>query len=183
MSEALGSQGPQEAPFWKRPIVVVSALLVLAVVLVGGSLITSRGGLFGKRASSSAIAQFKPGDPNVVALKGEPLAQIGTPPRQTRAEIKLTKDLGKPTFTIEFQPYGLSTNGTAVIRIDKVTAEGGSKLAPQFAKALMGQNMLVTVSLDSAGVLKVGGAYTGELRLVKKGEVTTFVLAGAQRGE
>jgi hypothetical protein len=164
-------------------MVVIVAVAVLALVLVGGSILTSRGGLFGKRPAVSAGPQFKTGDPNVLAAKGDPLAQIATPPRQTRTEIKLTKDLGKPTFAVEFQPYGLATNGTAVIRIDKATAQGGSKLAPQFAQTLTGQNMLVSVALNSAGVLKAGGAYTGQLQLVQKGEVTTFAVTEVKRGQ
>jgi hypothetical protein len=167
-----------QAPLWKRPIVVVAAIALLAIVLVGGSIVTNKRGLLRSRSASvSAADQVKTGDPNVVAAPGQPLMRVVTPPKQTRTEIRLTKDLGKPVFLVEFQPYGLASGGTAVIQVTKASARGGNQLASKFAQALPGQNFRVAVELGSLPVLKDGGRYAGTLSLVEAEGVSSFKIA------
>lgn len=168
---------PETVPFWKRPVGIVLGVVVLAAVLLGGSLITSRGLISGRPSGSAETLQFKTGDPNAVAASGERLLQVSEPPAHTRIEIKLSKDLGKPVFAVKFRPYGLSSNGTAVIRLDGAAAIGGSQLAEQFAKSLVNQNLRATLALGSVAQLKTGGAYAGQLRLVEKGDVSTFEIS------
>ena len=177
-TQSSGVEASVQAPIWKRPVVIVSAVALVAVVLVGGSLITGKGGLFRSRpAAVSAADQIKSGDPNVVAPTGQPLLRVVTPPQQTRTEIRLTKDLGKPVFLVEFQPYGLTSGGSAVIQITKANAQGGNPLAPKFAQTLPGQNFKVALELGSLAVLKTGGSYSGTFSLVEKDGVTSFRIA------
>jgi hypothetical protein len=170
---------PETVPFWKRPVGIVLGVVFLVAILLGGSLVTSRGLIFGRSPVSADTPQFKTGDPNAVAAPGERLLQVSQPPTHTRTEIKLSKDLGKPVFAVKFQPYGLSSNGTAVIRIVDAVAHGGNQLAEQFAHSLVNQNLRATVALDSVAQLKAGGTYSGQLALVSKGGPSTFELSNA----
>jgi hypothetical protein len=170
-------------PGGNRRIIVISAIAVAVVVLLGGSYLTMRGGrLFGGGSpSSSSELQVKTGDPNVVAAPGEKLRRVLTPPRQTRTEIRLSKDLGRPVFSVEFQPYGLAQNGTAVVRITKASSQGGTAYAAPFAKTLMGQNVQVSLALDSRAVLQSGGVFSGSFTLVDHSGIDSFAISGVKR--
>lgn len=168
---------PETVPFWKRPVGIVLGVVVAAAVLLGGSLVTSRGLIPGRSSVGVEPPQFRTGDPNAVAAPGEQLLQVSEPPMHTRVQIKLSKDLGEPVFAVKFRPYGLSSNGTTVIRLDGAAAVGGSPLAEQFAKSLVNQNIKATLALDSVAELKAGGAYTGQLKLVEKDDVSTFEIS------
>jgi hypothetical protein len=171
-------------PWWRRNTTIVVGLVLLVAVLLGGSLYTSRGGLFGhKSTTGSARLQVKTGDPNRLASRGEKLLMVTNPPNLTRRDIHLTKDLGKPTFLIEFQPYGLAQNRTAVIRIKSAKAQGGNQLAQGFAQALTGQNMQVTVDVGSVSALASGGSYSGEIRLVDRDGTDSFALSAVKHAD
>ena len=172
---------PTQQAFWRRPAVIVAALAVVAILLVGGSLYTSRGhGSKRTRTASASALRVKTGDPNAVAATGQKLAEVLTPPNDTHTQIRLTKDLGKPVFVVRFEPYGLAAGNTAVIRIDDAKASGGTTLAPEFAQALRGQNLQAAVALDSAALLKTGGTYEGKLTLVDAGEAKSFAIASVR---
>lgn len=166
-----------------RTVFVVAAIVAVVAILLGGSYITAKGSrLFGGRGSSTASeTQVKSGDPNVLAAPGQKLLRIVTPPSQTRTEIKLAKDLGNPVFRVEFHPYGLASNGTVVIRVTKVSAQGGNRLAAPFAQALAGQNLQASVALDSRAVLKTGGLYSGNVTLVDDSGADSFAVGGVKQ--
>jgi hypothetical protein len=124
---------------------------------------------------------LKSGDPNLVAPTNKKLQMISKPPDQTRINIHLSKDLGRPVFVIEFEPFGLTADGGAVISLFAVTAQGGSSLAAQFAKDLVSQNVKVQVAPDSVAALKTGGSYSGVLSLVERAGVTSFEIAEVKR--
>ena len=117
----------------------------------------------------------------MVAASGEKLARVVSPPTQTRTQIRLSKDLGAPVFVVSFQPYGLARNGTAVIRVTKASAEGGTRLAASFAQALAGQNLQVSVATDSKAILDSGGTYTGRVTLVGDSGVDSFAISAVKR--
>jgi hypothetical protein len=179
-----GGKAPQsqgtDKPWWQATPAIAAAVVLLGVVLVAGSVYTSRGGLFGQRngsARSSSDLPAKTGDPNKVADKGEQLLRVVDPPNRTRVVIHLSKDLGKAVYRVQFQPYGLARNRTAVILIDKATVEQGNQLAEQFGQALTGQNMQVSLDGDAASTLKRGGKYSGRLALVDRKGATSFALS------
>jgi hypothetical protein len=153
--------------------------LVIAVgtVLVAGSVITSRGLQFGRTVESAESPGFRSGDPNMVAAVGERLERVDEPPTHTRTEIALSKDLGNPKFAIKFQPYGISSGGTAVIRVSDAVAQGGNKLAEEFARTLARQNLKVTIALSSASAMKTGGTYSAQLTLLEKNGVSRFEIS------
>jgi len=84
-------------------------------------------------------------------------------------------------FVVEFQPYGLADGATAVVKLKKVTAEGGTALAADFAKSLVGQNLLASLSRQNLGALKAGGTYSGRLALKKDGAASSFSLTEVRR--
>jgi hypothetical protein len=169
---------------WKRPTFILTVAALVVAVLVGGSIYTARGGKFLRGTSSSAtkVEQVKVGDPNIVAASGTELLHVASPPSQTRAQIRLSVDIGKPVFIVEFQPFGLADGTNAVVRLTKVTSEGGTQLAGEFARTLVGQNLLVVLGPDDLARLKTGGTYSGRLSLIEEGAVSTFSLASVRRG-
>lgn len=171
--------------WWKRPAFLVVLVVVAVVALLGGSYLSARGSRLFKGSSATApvAAQAKSGNPNAVAASGEKLLTIVTPPSNTRVQLKLSKDLGKPVFALEFRPYGLGPGGTVVIQVTKATSQGGTTLAPSFAKALVGQNLQAAIALDSVAVLKTGGSYSGDLTMVEQSGVDSFLISHVVRAK
>lgn len=181
--EPRSSEDSQTGLGRRRSVIAVAVALGVIVLLVG-SILTSRSGLLGREPASTATpVAAKTGDPNAVAAPDTKLLRIETPPNQTRTQIRLAKDIGKPVFGVAFEPYGLGSGNTAVIRLTKVSAEGGTPLAADFAKALVRENLQVLLGTDDASALKTGGAYVGKISLVTRAGVTSFALSGVQRSK
>jgi hypothetical protein len=167
------------APWWRRREAIIAGIVLLVVMLLAGSFVTSRGGLFSLHSAAGTL-QTKAGDPNRLAEKGEKLLLVVNPPSVTRKEIRLTKNLGKPVFLVEFQPYGLAENRTAVIRVGKASAQGGTKLAQGFAQMLQGQNLQVLLDSRTATALTEGGSFSGEIRLIDRNGMDSFGLSAVK---
>jgi hypothetical protein len=185
-STGAGAPAALEVPIWQRRSVLIGLGVLVAAVLVGGSMLTARGrvgGLGGASQKSATALKVKAGDPNLLAAQGDKLLIVEQPPSQTRVVIRLSKDLGKPVFAVQFEPFGLTSDGGAVIKLTKATAQGGTPLAEQFAADFVGQNIKVQVAEDSVGVLKTGGTYAGEITLVQRGGETSFAIAKVKRSE
>jgi hypothetical protein len=171
-------------PIWRRRSALIGLAVLVAAVLVGGSMLTSRGRvgvLGGANQKPAADLKVKAGDPNVLAANGDKLLIVEQPPSQTRVVIRLSKDLGKPVFAVQFEPFGLTSDGGAVIKLTTVTAQGGTPLAEQFAKDFVGQNVKVQVAEDSVSALKNGGSYVGEITLVQRGSESSFAITKVKR--
>ena len=87
---------------------IVIGVVVLAAMLVGGSLITSRGAEPGRTTpGETAAAEIKQGDPNAVAPAGSELKRITQPP--SNAHVMISLPAGTPELSVDvvFEPYGV----------------------------------------------------------------------------
>ncbi len=162
------------------------ALILVAVLLIAGSLYTARDQVFGSAGKSSTTSNETPpaktGDPNAVAEADKPLARVVQPPERTMMKLAPKADLADARFAVTFQPYGLGpTSGTVVVKVDTAQAQSGSAAAEEFAKALVGRNAVASVSKGSE-LPATGGSYTGVIALQRQGDASVLVLSEIQPG-
>ena len=183
VAEQAGEAPDADAQARRRRTVIIVSVAAGALFLVGGALFTAGYGRLGSNppARNVPVAE-KTGNANAVATPGQALLRVVNPPENTRTAIRLSVDLGSPTYAITFEPYGITSTGAAVIKVTAIHTKGGSPLAAKFGQQLVGQNLQVTLAPDSLEALRTGGSYTSNMSLVKKGATTYFSVSGVHRG-
>jgi len=164
----------------KRKRLIIVGIIVLAVVLVAGSLLTSQGlGRKSPDADAGTELGVKEGDPNEVAPEGTRLKRVVEPP--ARAHVLLSLPAGTPSYTlsIEFAPYGVASDGDLVIRVTQAEAEGDGDEAAQLARRLKGVNLVVRSGAGVDPLALRGGRYTGTLKTVAEKDGYAFELTKA----
>lgn len=176
--------------FWTNKYWLVSGVLVLALVLVGGTLLiehvredsrpagvgpqtTGAGGTVAETAglpdsASPAVA------PQSEAVE---LGQVKNPPQHTLAYVNADDFSADSYYVVTFVPYGIGVNPRTLI-IEIVSSHPRGDVARPFD--FTGHNAVVDTSgLPADMAIEEGGTYTGTLELVRQqsGLATGGVLA------
>jgi len=160
---------------------IVVGLVVLGAVLVGGSLLTTRGVEPGRNTpSETSAAEIKQSDPNAVASEGSDLKRITRPP--SNAHVMISLPAGTPELAVDvvFEPYGIAPSGGVVIRVAQATPIGERDDAKDLAQRLQGVNLVArTGSGDDAASMR-GGRYQGTIETVAEKEAFAFRLTNVE---
>lgn len=118
------------------------------------------------------------------AENGSKLTTVTAPPRSTLAMIDSSAGAAGDTFAIGFRPYGKGpvrgSGSTLVVRI--MSARASNTNTSDFA-IRPGTNALVDIAQPIAGLVKIGGSYTGTLEMVRYGDVLVLRLIDAHAVE
>lgn len=164
----------------KRTLIIVGVVAV-AVALISGSLLTSRGVEPGRtKPAAAAVSETKPGEANTVATPGSELKLVTAPPARTHVMISLPAGTPESSVSVTFRPYGLGPNGRLVVRIDQATAVGDSEDASMLAKRLTGANLLVRSGDGVSASALRGGEYSGTIKTLAEKDAYAFVLINAE---
>jgi hypothetical protein len=125
----------------------------------------------GSAAGGASGASSMPANPPDPVTEPTKLTDVRTPPPHTIAMVDGDGATAGSTYAILFVPYGLGPGGASgklVIAIKQSTPAAGVEKAFKFE----GRNALVDVSrLPADQTVKIGGTYSGELQLVKSGDL------------
>jgi hypothetical protein len=169
-----------------KKYLIIGAVVLLAIVLVGGTLLIQRAGggsqttvagsqttVAGSQTTATSLgAGETPGTtdtgPAVVAPQTEEVAlgQVEDPPEHTLAFIDATQYSADSDYLVTFVPYGTGARPQSlIIQISESRPRGDVDKPFDFA----GRNALVdTSALPVDMAIQKGGTYTGILRLVKE---------------
>lgn len=156
------------------------AVAVLAVLLVGGTLLMDRDR---DRAVLPAAPVRETGAGKAEASASVPqtapvtLDRVTAPPPRTVAFIDPATASAGSAYTVTFVPYGTGpTPDTLVIAV--TSSEPGASVARPFAFA--GRSVLAgTARLPAKMAVTKGGAYTGTIVLTRQGDVLVPMLTHA----
>lgn len=142
-----------------RRWIVASILVVVALGLLGGSMLTQGWG-FGRTARPGM--QVKAGDPNTLASSGAQLERVVDPPDKTLAVVGAPGDGELLVFDVDFQLYGIGPDGAVVVRLDSVApGKGATDSSAKLAEGFAGRNALVYPDQDARRMLTRGGSFSG----------------------
>jgi len=174
---------PADAPraIPNRTLIIIVGLVAVAAVLIGGSILTSRGVEPGRTTpSATAGSETKTGDVNTVAAPGSELKLVTAPPARTHVMLSLPAGTPESSVRVTFRPYGIGPNGGLVVRVDEATAVGESEDASTLAKRLTGANLLVRSGEGVSASALRGGQYSGTIQTVAEQDAYAFVLTSAE---
>jgi hypothetical protein len=159
---------------------VITGVVIVAVLLVGGTLLMDRnrlgaqpagsvsaGGSTGRTAGASGTSGTSKSSPspqtNPVALE-----RVATPPTHTLAFIDAKEFSADSTYAVTFVPYGTGGMPKSLI-IEIVASKPSGRAAHPFD--LTGHNALVNTSrLPLTMAVTKGGTYTGTIELVSQAD-------------